>query len=76
MDETKVKEYLISHNQEFRKLAEEHKSFERQLEQLHQKPHPDEADQFQETILKKKKLALKDQMQRLISSYQTQQSAR
>jgi uncharacterized protein YdcH (DUF465 family) len=76
MDETQVKEYLINHDQEFRRLAEQHKGFERELEQLHRKPHPDVDDQFQETILKKKKLALKDQMQRLISRYQTRQSAR
>ncbi|RPI27317.1 MAG: DUF465 domain-containing protein [Acidobacteria bacterium] len=76
MDETQVKEYLISHDQEFRKLAEEHKNFELRLQELHQKPHRNENDQFEETRLKKKKLAIKDQMQLIISRYQTQHTAR
>ncbi|RPJ56376.1 MAG: DUF465 domain-containing protein [Acidobacteria bacterium] len=76
MDETQIKEYLSNHDNEFRKLAEEHKNFERRLQELHQKPHPNENDQFEETILKKKKLALKDQMQRLISRYQTEHTTR
>jgi len=70
MDESQVKEYLLQTDQEFRKLAEEHKSFERQLQELQQKPHLNHQDQVHETILKKKKLALKDRMQMLISRYQ------
>jgi len=76
MDETQIKEYLSNHDHEFRKLAEEHKSFERRLQELHQKPHRSENDQFEETILKKKKLAIKDQMQLIISRYQTEHTTR
>jgi len=76
MDETQIKEYLSNNDHEFRKLAEEHKSFERRLQELHQKPHRNENDQFEETILKKKKLAIKDQMQLIISRYQTEHTTR
>jgi uncharacterized protein YdcH (DUF465 family) len=72
MDETHVKAYLIQHDQEFRKLAEEHRAFESQLQALQQKPHLNEQDQVQQTIIKKRKLALKDQMQVMISRYQTE----
>jgi len=70
MDETQVKDYLLSNDQEFRKLAEEHRKFERQLQELHLKPNHNAQDQFQETVLKKRKLAIKDQMQLIISRYQ------
>jgi len=76
MDETQIKEYLSDHDHEFRKLAEEHKNFERRLQELHQKPHRNANDQFEETILKKKKLAIKDQMQLIISRYQTEHTTR
>ena len=76
MDETQVKDYLLSNDQEFRKLAEEHKKFERQLQELHQKPHHNDQDQFQEKVLKKRKLAIKDQMQMMISRYQVEHASR
>lgn len=74
MDEATIKEYLIKHDQEFRKLAEAHRSFERQLRELHEKPDFNDQDQFQEVVLKKKKLAIKDQMQMIISRYHTEHS--
>ncbi len=74
MDETDVKEYLIATDLEFRKLAEQHRNYENQLSELLQKPYLNNQDQVQETIIKKKKLAVKDQMQMLISRYQSQHS--
>ncbi|HXK60516.1 MAG TPA: YdcH family protein [Acidobacteriota bacterium] len=76
MDESQVKEYLIHNDQEFRRLAEEHKNFERKLQELHQKPHRNANDQFEEITLKKKKLAIKDQMQLIISRYQAEHTTR
>jgi uncharacterized protein YdcH (DUF465 family) len=75
MDETQVKDYLIENDQEFRRLAEEHRQFERQLQELHTKTSHNDEDQFQETVLKKRKLAIKDQMQRMISRYQLEHTA-
>lgn len=74
MDEADVKEYLVKTDQEFRKLAEEHQSFERQLAELLRKPRLSDQDHIQEKVLKKKKLALKDQMQVYISRYQAERS--
>jgi hypothetical protein len=70
VDENVVKEYLLKHNEMFRTLAEEHQRYEEQLEHYTNKPFLNSEEQLQETVLKKKKLALKDQMQILISQHQ------
>ncbi len=75
MDEIDVKEYLIENDQEFRKLAKQHRNYEHQLEELVGKPYLNTQDQLEESVIKKKKLALKDQMQLRIHRHQTQQSA-
>lgn len=75
MDETKLREYLSQNDEEFRQLSQQHQEFDQQLEVLIQKPYPTEDDQVQETILKKKKLALKDQMQMRINRYVAQQAS-
>lgn len=76
MDAVHVKDYLIDTDQDFRKLAEQHREYEHQLEELLRKPYLSEHDQLQETVIKKKKLALKDQMQRFIERYQSQNLVR
>lgn len=75
MDEIDVKEYLIENDQEFRELADQHRTYEQQLEELVSKPYLNTQDQLNESVIKKKKLALKDQMQLRIHRHQTQQSA-
>ncbi|HSR68394.1 MAG TPA: DUF465 domain-containing protein [Acidobacteriota bacterium] len=75
MDETKLREYLAQNDEEFRQLSQQHREFDQQLEALIQKPYPSEDDQLRETILKKKKLALKDQMQMRINQYVAQQAS-
>lgn len=74
MDFGDVREYLIKTDEGFRKLAEQHKEYERQLKQLLHKPYPSEQDQIEETVIKKKKLAIKDQMQILIHRCQSESS--
>ena len=72
MDEVQVKEYLIENDQEFRQLVQQHQDYERQLQELQSKTHINEQEQFQETVIKKKKLAVKDQMQLRIYRYRTE----
>lgn len=72
MDEKEIKEHLIATDDDFRRLAEQHQEFERELEVLSQKLYPNEQDQFQETILKKRKLALKDRMLLRMSQFREQ----
>ncbi len=60
--ETELMEQLLRDNAEYRRLAEEHHSYDTQLESLSSKHFLNEEEQLQEKTLKKKKLLLKDQM--------------
>ncbi len=70
MNDVDVKEYLIQNDQEFRQLVQRHQSFESQLEALKNRSFLNEQEKFEETDIKKKKLAVKDQMQVRIHDYQ------
>lgn len=74
MDEGAAKEYLLNNDNDFRQLAEQHQAFEQRLTEFTEKPFLTADEQMQETVIKKKKLALKDQMQLLIERYQTEHS--
>ena len=75
MDDAVVKDHLMRTNEQFIKLAEEHQEYEYQLELLLGKPFLNQDEQVEETVIKKKKLALKDQMQVIIHRHQVQSSA-
>lgn len=72
MNERAVREYLIRNDERFRELFDEHQQFERKLEEFTGKTFLTSEEQLEETVLKKKKLALKDQMQFLIQEYRVQ----
>jgi len=57
-----LKEELMTSNSEFRELAREHGRYEARLSELSALSYPSDEEQLEETTLKKKKLALKDQM--------------
>jgi len=52
----------MTSNPEFRELAREHSRYEARLSELSALSYPSDEEQLEETTLKKKKLALKDQM--------------
>jgi uncharacterized protein YdcH (DUF465 family) len=62
LSDTEVREQLLASNEEFRRLAAEHKAYSEELQELLGRPHLNEAEKLQEITLKKKKLMLKDQM--------------
>ncbi|MBA2340308.1 MAG: DUF465 domain-containing protein [Pyrinomonadaceae bacterium] len=66
-----LKEHLMSTDAEFRELAREHGTYEARLSQLASLAYPSDEEQIEETTLKKKKLALKDQMQSIMLRHQT-----
>ena len=74
MNERAAKEYLLKNDSQFRQLNDEHQAFERKLAKLMEKPFLTSDEQLEETVIKKKKLVLKDQMQALIQSYQAEKS--
>ncbi len=64
-----VKNRLIATDEEFSRLAREHSAYEQQLQALSNRPFLTEAERVQEIDLKKRKLSLKDQMERIIQKY-------
>ena len=70
----KLKEELINRDPEFRELAREHTRYEERLSELTALAYPSDEEQLEEVTLKKKKLALKDQMYSLIMQHQKNQS--
>lgn len=64
---------LMSADEEFRKLAQEHSRYEEQLHQLTRQPYLSSEDFLLEAQLKKLKLRLKDQMQQRIAVHRHEQ---
>jgi len=70
-----LKEQLIMNDPEFRELAREHGRYEERLSELSALSYPNEEEQLEETTLKKKKLAIKDQMYSIMLQYQKRQDS-
>jgi uncharacterized protein YdcH (DUF465 family) len=70
----RLKEELMNRDPEFRELAREHTRYEERLRELTALAYPSDEEQLEEVTLKKKKLALKDQMYSLIMQHQQDQS--
>ena len=65
-----LKEQLIMSDPEFRELAREHSRYETRLSELSALPYPSDEEQLEEITLKKKKLAVKDQMHEIMLRHQ------
>jgi uncharacterized protein YdcH (DUF465 family) len=70
-----LKAHLMQTDDEFRRLAEEHAQYHKQLEALEAKAHLTPEEELEEHRLKKLKLRLKDQMNGIISRYRAQNVA-
>jgi uncharacterized protein YdcH (DUF465 family) len=69
MDEKELKELLLRENAEFRRAHGDHQECEKALDVIRGKTHLSAAEIDEERELKKKKLALKDRMYRLMSDH-------
>jgi uncharacterized protein YdcH (DUF465 family) len=65
-----LKEQLIMNDPEFRDLAREHGRYEERLSELSALAYPSTEEQLEEITLKKKKLAIKDQMHSIMLQHQ------
>ncbi len=65
-----LKEQLIMSDPEFRDLAREHGRYEERLSELSALAYPSTEEQLEEITLKKKKLAIKDQMHSIMLQHQ------
>ena len=65
-----LKEQLMTSNPEFRDLVREHGRYEDRLSELSALAYPSDEEQLEEVTLKKKKLAIKDQMYSLMLQHE------
>ena len=65
------RDLLMASNEEFRRLASEHSQYSQRLDTLVQKRFLSEDEKIEEVRLKKLKLRLKDQMERLEQQFRT-----
>jgi uncharacterized protein YdcH (DUF465 family) len=63
------RDQLIAQNEDFRRLAQEHQQYSQRLDNLIQKRYLSEDEKLEEVKLKKQKLRLKDEMERIESQY-------
>ena len=70
-----LKEQLIASDPEFRELAREHGRYEQRLSELSALQYPSDDEQLEEVTLKKKKLAVKDQMHEIMLRYQKKEES-
>lgn len=69
-----VKNLLLQRDDHFRELVQQHHQLDEQLHQLTDKHYLSSTEQLEEVTLKKRKLALKDQMEHLAREYAHQHS--
>jgi len=62
-----IREQLLTYDQEFQKLVQQHSEYEAQLRQLSQSSYLNLEDLQQQATLKKLKLRVKDAMERHIA---------
>jgi uncharacterized protein YdcH (DUF465 family) len=60
-----VRDLLLANNEEFRRLCQEHQQYSQRLDSLINKRYLSEDEKVEEVRLKKLKLRLKDEMERL-----------
>jgi uncharacterized protein YdcH (DUF465 family) len=70
-----LKEQLIMNDPEFRELVREHGRYEERLSELSALAYPSTEEQLEESTLKKKKLAIKDQMHSILLQHQRDDGA-
>ena len=67
--EEELIERLMRENEEFLKVKQAHSQLAEQLEELEKKPFLAPQDEIDIKIIKKKKLAFKDQMEKILIKY-------
>jgi uncharacterized protein YdcH (DUF465 family) len=64
-----AKNLLLRSNEHYRQLAERHHQLDDRLHQLTEKHYLSDTEQLEEVTIKKRKLALKDQMEAIARDY-------
>ena len=64
-----VRDELLKSNPQFRELVHQHQDFEQRLSELAHLTYPNDDEQFEEATLKKKKLAVKDEIYAMMQQH-------
>jgi uncharacterized protein YdcH (DUF465 family) len=64
-----VRDELIKSNSAFRDLVHQHEDFEKRLSELQHLSYPSDDEQLEESTLKKKKLAIKDEIYAMMQQH-------
>ena len=64
-----VRDELIKSNQAFRELVHQHQDFEQRLSELAHLTYPNDDEQLEEITLKKRKLAIKDEIYTIMQQH-------
>jgi uncharacterized protein YdcH (DUF465 family) len=64
-----VRDELLRSNQQFRDLVHQHTDFENRLNELAHLTYPNDDEQMEEATLKKKKLAIKDEIYAIMQQH-------
>lgn len=64
-----VRDELLRSNPTFRELVHQHQDFETRLSELQHLSYPNDDEQLEETTLKKKKLAIKDEIYSIMQQH-------
>ena len=67
--ENPVRDLLMKENQTFRDLVQQHQTYEKRLTELASLTYPNDEELLEESTLKKKKLAIKDQIYSIMNQY-------
>ena len=70
-DFEELKRKLLQTDEEFRQLATQHQDLDEKIHNLATRHYLSEPEQFEEIRLKKRKLALKDQMEDILRRHRT-----
>lgn len=65
MLETESRARLMAENDRYRRLAKRHREYEQQLEHIANRRPFTQKDWFEESVVKKRKLLVRDQMEQL-----------
>jgi uncharacterized protein YdcH (DUF465 family) len=68
-----VRDALLKENHEFREMVTRHQNYESRLSELGELTYPNDDEILEESTLKKKKLALKDEIYAMIAQHSNAQ---
>lgn len=70
-----VRDELMKENQAFRELVQKHDKYEQRLSELANLSYPSDEELLEESLIKKKKLAVKDELYAMMNDYSSKHGA-